>query len=55
MLILLFIEYTLANTGHTNYYGTWHCPNVPNAVPVEEWKVEQKGRPSDKRAACQQQ
>ena len=55
MLILLFIEYTLADTGHTNYYGTWHCPNVPNAVPVEEWKVEQKARLSNKRAAHQQQ
>ena len=44
-----------AETNHSNYYGLWHCPNVPNAVPLEEWKAVKKAELAAKRAARQQQ
>ena len=55
-LTLLYINsMLLAETNHSNYYGSWHCPNVPNAVPLEEWKAAKKAELAAKRAARQQQ
>ena len=53
--VKLLLLSTLADTGHINYYGYWHCPNVPDAVSVEMWKQEKKAQLVVKRAARQQQ
>jgi len=46
--------YILGETGHVNYYGSWHCSNISNAVPVEEWKTQKKAERAAKKASCQQ-
>ena len=44
----------LGETGHANYYGSWHCSNIPNAVPVEECKTQKKAERAAKKASFQQ-
>ena len=51
-LVILLLLCTLVDT---DYYGYWHCPNVPDAVPVEIWKHEKKAQLATKRVACQHQ
>ena len=52
--IIMYANFILGKTGHTNYYGLWHCSKIPNAVLVEEWKRQKKAEHVAKKVSGQQ-